>query len=298
MGVQFWWFYDVIAVAAILICIFITVRKGFYRAVISALGCVIALVIALSLSSSIGGSIYKNSIRESNVKKMDQSLSSGDFNEELAKYLESLGYSIRVDREMLSSICIKGENVDQEIYKYVNNINSRKVDEEAIFYNKLHEGYAKIISSFVSKHLNEYSAEYAAEQIRKNPEKLYDFMKLLEEKESRRQPAEFIVDNYLAAPYTTIVKLITLIIMLVIFLVLTVVIISSVGKNDKMEPSLVTRVLSGLIGIFKGAVVVFLIAAMVRLYVVFGSNKMLFFNHEAIDKTFIFKYVYNLIMGM
>jgi hypothetical protein len=43
---------------------------------------------------------------------------------------------------------------------------------------------------------------------------------------------------------------------------------------------------------------VFLIAVMVRLYVVFGSNKMLFFNHEAIDNTYIFKYVYDFVKSM
>ena len=89
MGVQFWWFYDVIAVATILICLFITVKRGFLKAAVSLLGYVLALFIALSLSSSIGSSIYSKSVRESNVKKMDQALSENEFSEELAKYLES-----------------------------------------------------------------------------------------------------------------------------------------------------------------------------------------------------------------
>jgi uncharacterized membrane protein required for colicin V production len=298
MGVQFWWFYDVVAVAAILICMFITIKRGFYKAAISAIGYVLAVIIALSLSSSISSSLYKNSIRESIVKKMDQTLEGGNFNEELAKYLESLGYSIRVDREKLKTICDTGVDVDHEIYKYVNNINGRTVDEEAAFNNKLHEGYANIISGFVSKHLNEYSAEYAAEEIKSKPRDFYGFMQLMSETESTRQPAEFIVDNYLREPYTSIVKLITLVVMLAVFLVLTIAISSSVGKNDKMEPSIVTHALSGLIGLFKGAVIVFLIAVIVRINVVFGSNKMLFFNHEAIDKTFIFKYVYNFVKDL
>lgn len=299
MGVQFWWFYDVIAVATILICLFITVKRGFLKAAVSLLGYVLALFIALSLSSSIGSSIYSKSVRESNVKKMDQALSENEFSEELAKYLESQGYNVKVDRDKLTGIYIKGEDVDENIYNYLNNINGRKVEsEEGIFYNKLHEGYATVMSGLVSKHLSEYSAECAAKEIREHPTKFYGFMKLMDEPDSRRAPAEFIVDNYLKAPYVSIIKLITLIVMLIIFLVLTIIISTTAGKNDKMEPSIVTHVICGLIGIFKGAVFVFLIAVMVRLYVVFGSNKMLFFNHEAIDKTFIFKYIYDIVKGI
>jgi len=126
---------------------------------------------------------------------MDQALSESEFTEELAKFLESQGYNIKVDMDKLYGIYVTGEDVDSNIYQYVNNINGRKVDEEAIFYNKLHEGYATIMSGFVSKHLSEYSAECAAKEIREHPTKFYGFMKLMDEPDSRRAPAEFIVDN-------------------------------------------------------------------------------------------------------
>ena len=48
MGVQFWWFYDVIAAAVILLCIFLIVRKGLVKASITLTGFVIAVVTAFS----------------------------------------------------------------------------------------------------------------------------------------------------------------------------------------------------------------------------------------------------------
>ena len=42
----------------------------------------------------------------------------------------------------------------------------------------------------------------------------------------------------------------------------------------------------------------FAIAVIVRLNVVLGSNKMLFFNHEAIDNTYVFKYVYEFVRNL
>ena len=276
MGEQFWWFYDVVAVAAILVCIFITVKKGLLKAAFSLVGYVLAIAIAISLSSSIGGSIYEKSVKESNIKKMDQALTEREFNGELAKYLESLGYNIYVDRDRLETICEKGEKVDENLYNY----------------------YATVMSGIISRHLSEYSAEYAAVQIEGDPLKFCEFMKLLEDKESMRAPAEFIVENYLGKPYRSQVRLITLLALLVIFILITVFISSSAGRNDNMEPGVVSHLLSGLIGAFKGCVIVFAIAVMVRLYVIFGSNKMLFFNHDAIDQTYLFKFVYDLVKNM
>lgn len=298
MGVQFWWFYDVVVVAAILISLFITVKKGLLKATFSLLGYIIAISVAISLSSTIAGSFYKSAVRESNIKKIDQSLSQGDFTDDLANYLESQGYNIYIDRDRFEQIYIKGEKVDENIYKYVNNINGKKVDEEAIFYNKLHEGYATVTSNFVSKQLSVYSAECAAEEIRKSPEKFYGFMKLMEEEESRRGPATFLVDNYLEKPYKTQLRLIIMLALLVVLILLSLFISSSAGRNDKTEPGLITHFMCALAGIMKGAVIVFAIAVMVRLYVVMGSNRMLFFNHEAIERTYIFKYIYELVTKM
>ena len=47
----------------------------------------------------------------------------------------------------------------------------------------------------------------------------------------------------------------------------------------------------------KAAAVVVAVAAVIRLNVITGSDKMLFFNHEAIDSTYIFKYFYGFVKG-
>lgn len=298
MGVQFWWFYDVIAVAVVLVFMFVTIKKGIMKAAVSLVGYGLAIALAFSISSSIAGSLYSKAVRNSNVKKMDQSISEGDYIAELGNYLENLGYNIVIDENQLRNICLSGEDVDEKIYKYVNNINSRKVDEEGIFFNKLHEGYASSLNGFITKQLSEYSAECAAREIESKPAKFYGFMQLLKDEDNFKPAAEYIVDNYLEAPYISEIKLIVFLVVTIFLVLITLLIETAAGKNRQMEPSIVTHAMSGLIGLFKGAVIVFVIAVMVRLYVVLGSNKMLFFNHDAIDKTYIFKYIYNIIKDM
>ena len=295
MGAQFWWFYDVIVAAAILVCIFVTLKSGIMKAAVSFVGFAVSIAIAFSLSSSLTSSIYSMAVRSSNIKKVNQTLENNDFFESLSKYIENLGYNVSIDIGQLEGICFSGEDVDEKLFTYVNNINGRKVDEESAFINKLHEGYATIISGVVSKQLSEYSAEYAAEMIRTKPSEIERFMPLLKDPDTHKPAAEFIVDNYLAEPYKSQVKLIVLLVVLIFFVIITIFIETAAGRNSYMEPSLITHAISGIIGLMKAVVIIIMIAVMIRLYVVLGSNKMLFFNHEAIDKTWVFKYFYNFI---
>jgi hypothetical protein len=295
MGEQFWWFYDVIVVATMLVCAFVTVKKGLMRSAISIVGYVFAVGIALSISSSVADTFYNNSVRNSNVKKLDFNISNSDFYMELSSYLENLGYDVNVEIPKLETICNKESDVDEKIYQYLNNINNKEVDPKGIFMDKLHEGYATLIRDLVSKQLSEYSAEYAAEQIRKDSSGIHEYMKLVSDPDYKRPAAEFIVDNYLEKPYKSQVKLICLMMFIIVFIVITIFIESSFKNKDHTEENLVTKAMSGIIGLFKGAVIVYLIAVMVRLYVILGSNKMLFFNYEAIENSYIFKFVYDLV---
>ena len=169
MGVQFWWFYDVIAVAVVLVSIFISVRKGLMKAVATLIGLVLSAVIAFSAGGPVAELLYEQSEKSSNVKKYELSLESVDFISDLGNQLETLGYNIRIDSDELRKAFNDEKDPEKKIYKYVNNINSKKVDEESIFINKLHESYAVVISNYIAKKSNVYSAEYGAEEIRKHP---------------------------------------------------------------------------------------------------------------------------------
>lgn len=298
MGAHFWWFYDVIAVAVVLVCAFITIKKGFMKAIISIVGYILSVVIAVSISNAVTGNVYSKIVRESNIKKLNNALSSVDILGEVANHINTLGYNIFVDASEIEKIVKSGKDIDTGIYKYANNINNKKVDEEGIFINKLHEGYAVITSRVISRELNEFAAESAAEYVRGDPESFHELMKLLDDPENKAPVSRYIADNYIAQPYMTMIKMIVMFIFLLIAILITILVSRSAGKHDVMEPGIVRHTLCGVIGIFKGAIIIFAIAVMVRLYVLLGSNKMLFFNNEAIENSYIFKYIYDILLDM
>jgi colicin V production protein len=295
MGEEFWWFYDVIAAAAVLICIYISERKGLFRSALSIGGYLLAFALAISVSGSLSDSIYKNAVRDSNVKKIEKSVSSVNFVEQTANHIESLGYNVNVKEDKLAEIYNSGENFDEKIYKYVNSINAMKVDEEETFYKKLHEGYAFIIKGIVAENLTGYAAESAENEIISHPEAVDDLIPLFMEKDDHSKAAQYIADTYTEKTYKSMIRIISFIALFAAVALLAVIIIRSILRNTKEDMNIAAYIFGGFAGIIKGAAIVVLIASVVRLNVILGNDDMLFFNVKAIDKTYIFKYVYDFI---
>ena len=117
MGVQFWWFYDVIAVAVILVSIFLSVRKGLIKTIAALTGFVLSAVIAFSAGGPIAELMYEQSEKGSNIKKFDLTLETVDFVGDLGNQLENLGYNIRIDNNELREALYDEIEPEQKIYK-------------------------------------------------------------------------------------------------------------------------------------------------------------------------------------
>ena len=99
-------------------------------------------------------------------------------------------------------------------------------------------------------------------------------------------------------PYTDIIRLVALTVLFLIMLMILLFAAKAFGRNSMGSPTIGFRVIGGILGILNGGIALFVIAVMVRLYVILGDEKMLFFNFEAIDNTYIFKYIYDMILSL
>ena len=302
MGEQFWWFYDVAAVAVVLICAFVSGRRGLTKALTSLVGGVLAFAVALTLSSSISSSLYKSTLKSSNTKKLAHALEGKDLTDELKTYLESLGYNIKVDYNKLDEILHTGEDLDERIYKYANNINSKTVDTEKQFYEKLHEGYGDIIYRYVGEELSKFAAATARKNVIEKPEIMEGLTPLMnnfgdnsDEQIAMTPAARYIVNNLVCDAYIEFLRVITFIVLLIAVIIILRLLFNAFIDDDSAHQSILSHTLGGVVGIVYGAVYVLAVAAMIRLYVILGSNEMLFFNFKAIDKTYLFKYFYKFI---
>lgn len=299
MGSQFWWFYDVLAVAAVMIMVFLSGRRGIFKSLLQITGYFLAFVIAFSVSGSISEGFYKNSVRNSNVKKVTKSVASVDFIAEVTNYIEEeFGFSGEIEYSRLEKIYTEknslGLGYDEQIYQYVSRIYIDKITNENAFYRKLHEGYGEIINGIVSENLVAYAGETAASEIVNHPETMNKLIPLLLDPEGSQEAAEYITDSYTGTPYKKIIRLISFMAVLVLLVAVTVFLVNSTFKTAGFQ-SLGSHIGGALTGILPGLVIVVFIAACVRLNVICGEDKMLFFNNAAIEKTYLFKHIYGFI---
>lgn len=301
MGTQFWWFYDVLALATILVCAFIWGKKGAMKGVFAAVGGVLSLMLAFGISGTVADSLRQITVKSGDVRKIEDHLSQDTFCSEMAVYLENMGYSIRVDRKKLGEILDKTDvQYDEAIAKYVNNVNSKRLEEDSqVLVEKVHEGYASVIGKIVGESVSKFAAETAAEEVRKNPGMMQELIPLLQQEVSTKA-ADYIGENCTAPAYKTIFRLASFaVLFLVLWLAMTAVIRAfSGGRVGDTAAGASNHIIGAVMGIAAGAVAVFAVAAAVRLSAVLGSNEMLFFNNDVVDKSFIFRFFYGIIEKM
>ncbi|MBR6071039.1 MAG: hypothetical protein IKP78_10660 [Ruminococcus sp.] len=298
MGIQFWWFYDVIAVAITLVCVFFSSRKGTMKAAITTVGYGLALALALGISSSTAADLYKNTLRSSCINKIDRTLKADTFVSKYASYLESLGYSLRVNQEKLTNIFGGEKDIDEELVKYINSINGRPVAEDDDALRIVHEGYAVVIRDIVAKDMSKYAAETAAKEIRSDSSGIKKLAPLITDREDRTPAAKFIADNYTAPAYVTMFKLIGFLILFAAAAVTINLILNQYMSKDEGHTDAGSHICGGIIGVIKGGLFVTVAAALIRIWAIMGSDEMLFFNNSVIEKSIIFKYFYDFVSSL
>lgn len=300
MGNQYAWFYDVIAAAIALICIFIGSKKGVLKSVFGFVGIMIAALLSYALSGALAETISQGVVSDSNSKKILKNLDTEVFIADYTDYLENMGYSIVVKEEKVEAIFQNGDkNIDDALVKYINNINGHPVDEKDALIEKFREGYAMIVKDIVSKSLNKYAAKTAEQQILADSSGMQEFLPLIMEVDSLRPASDFIAENYIAPAYYTIVKLISFIVMFALISIFLVFCINAYfGRREAAAIGISSHVAGGFFGLLTSVFVIFAVAVSIRIWAITGNNEMLFFNNDAVDRSFAFKYFYDFASKM
>lgn len=292
---QFWWLYDAIAVVVVLLCIFLSARKGIFKSAITLISCILGIAVAMPMSSAVSESIYKTVVRDNNVKTLDKSLGEVEVSMYLADALEKLDYNVIVNSAKLDEILESDKDPDEQIYKYLNNINGKKVDTEENFRDNLNIAYAEVIKSIFKKDLGSYALETASHKIREGKTDAGNLVKMMKNGENRKKVAEIIADDYINDAYITVIRLVAYTAVFAIIFIIGILTAHSLsGSQRDVDIGTGARVAGGICGAVTGVAMVLIIAVLVRLWVVMGSNENLFFDNKAIDKMYIFRYAYDI----
>lgn len=296
MNTQLWWLYDVVAVAIFLVCIYLSGRKGIFKSLITAVGCILSVFISVSISGTVSDTLYKTTVRDGNINKLEKTLIDVDISSDMKNALEEMGYSVIVNTKRLDEILDSDKNLDEQLYKYMNNINGKVVDDEESFQKALNVCYASVMKKLISGDMSKYAVETASRKIIDGKADFGNLIRQIKDGDKRKDTAKIISDDYVADAYKNVIRLVVILISFALIFIITLLTVKAMTEGQmQTENSTGSYIAGGACGIITGAIIVFISAVIVKLCAIMGDNEMLFFGNEAIEKTYIFRYAYNFL---
>lgn len=298
MGTQFWWFYDVIAGAILLISIFAGSKSGVKKSVFYFAAALISVVVAMLMSDTISENLCKGPISSSNSRKIENEIDTDTFVAEYIEELEDMGYSIRIDASKFEKALKKEGDINGNVADYINDINGHNVDKRDVVIEKVRESFGIVISDTVSRTIGRYAAITAAKTIKEDTESMQELIPLLLADEENMFPAAGVIaDKYVSPAYKVIGKLVAFLIVFALLFLIIMVSLNAFYGDRKAEPvGMASHITGGIFGILTAVPLIFAAAVCVRLWAVMGNDEMLFFNNAAVDKTYVFRYFYEFLM--
>lgn len=298
MDTQFWWAYDAAAAAVAAVIIYLSAKKGLSKTIFTTLGCIISLVFAITLSESASDAIYRSAVKSGNIKSVRRSLEDVQITSKFRVFLENQGYNITVNESRLQSILAESENMQDDLFKYACNINDKEVDEKEAFIQKVNSGFFDIFHEMLSHELPEYllsDLSLMNDDSRLTQQAVQMVVRLEMIDDIPQETVDYLENTFIQnraseicrfAAFSIIYILLMLVIRLFANIITAMLDIPSVGAAE--QP------LGAVMGIIRAGLFLIAAAAFVKFLVIIGDEKMMFFNQKSIDKTIVFKYIYNL----
>jgi uncharacterized membrane protein required for colicin V production len=294
MGTQFWWAFDIIAAAILLVSVFLGGHKGLSKTIISLVGMILSFFVSLWLCKPAANMIYRRFIQDNRIDTICSTLDTESISGKFKNYIEGLGYDITVDENQLTEI-FSGDDIDNSLYEYVSNIDGAASIDRQAFSEEISSGFGDIMESVLSVKLTGYLSDAAAEKISEDTEVFSSMISLIYT--DSRTAAAKIEENYTRDATVGIIRLLCIISIVFIGTLIFGLIESLINSKHPIKNiggEILNYILGAAAGFIKGAIVLLLTAAAVEVLVILGSGDMMFFNSDTIDSTMFFGYIYDI----
>ena len=297
MGSQFWWFYDILAVALTLFIIYLNAKRGFKKNFLIIIGYVLSVVVTSVTSAVLAEPVYTGLIRESNLYAFDQVLSDYDGTAVIQNALDKQEYGAKFDEKKIDIYLSPAKaDFEDELYRYVNQTCDYTVTTPTEFRNILRGAFIESFGSLMAKQMPLYARLSLEDKLADNDTLYVETMQhIYGETGSMRQITAYLEDTYVK---DDCIRIINSFLFVAIFCCLMSLIAVLAKKLESriyfnIYP-VVDHTAGGLLGILEALMLLCLLCIFLRLLFVTASDTMLVLNEETILKSRLFRYIYQL----
>lgn len=297
MGSQFWWFYDILAVALTLFIIYLNAKRGFKKNFLIIIGYVLSVVVTSVTSAMLAEPVYTGLIRESNLYAFDQVLSDYDGTAVIQNALDKQEYGAKFDEKKIDIYLSPAKaDFEDELYRYVNQTCDYTVTTPTEFRNILRGAFIESFGSLMAKQMPLYARLSLEDKLADNDTLYVETMQhIYGETGSMRQITAYLEDTYVKDDCIRIINSFLFVSIFCCLMSLIAVLAKKLESRIYFNIyPVVDHTAGGLLGILEALMLLCLLCIFLRLLFVTASDTMLVLNEETILKSRLFRYIYQL----
>ena len=285
----FYQFYDLLLIAVTAVIIYISVRNGISKTFLLIIGYALSIFIAFQINGATATFLYSKFFQEKNIQHIYDNISEMNFSRQYKAYIDSLGYNFTADSEKLEEIFKSGEDITEKTFQYFSSI-QKNFDSEENFSQKFRTGYKQILFDSIKSDIPSFvieSPEFSKNEFDESIKMMYN--------DYTMRNAVYIEEHFTRKPAVSFIEKILFV------LTATAVMLLITAINDRISgfvPSfgIADHILGIVSGIAETAFSFIIISVSVKILIDAGNNEMILFNTDTIEKTRIFRHIYNIII--
>ena len=296
MGSQFWWIFDALVILVAGYVLYTNIKRGMTKVMVLSIGYIIATFLASVIAAFGAQPVYESVAQNSNVSAVEAVNEHVNLSDAFAEMINSQDYGFHCTGKDISSLLEKKDyaQFDHALYEFADRKSNGTVGDEGDFRVLVKKTFIQAYGEAMGDKLPRYAQTSFETQVNTNSEVMRGIVSALYDRSrTTRETAEEIETLFAEEATVEVLRIFIYLIILSVLMVIAAV-INSVLQN-RMFFNLTAakeRFYGGLFGLLEVGVMLILLTLLVRLLVLLGGGKMFCFSDEAINKTFLFKFLY------
>lgn len=290
MGTNFWWIYDIVSVAVVILSIYSCAKKGFSKIIVLVIGCVASIFLASFVSQKSSQFIYDKFIKKTSIEAVEEALEKYDPAISVREVIEDQNYGAVLEDGRVKKILESDDSIER-LYEYTNQAAGDVVDTHENFKNMLTAGFTELFSKQLGAKLPPYVTHELTEKLISNETLFIETTEML--LKSPDDVPEYIEENYIRKPALRLIKAFVFIISYFIFMTLIRTVIYKTFRFGLLNGyDRLDKIAGGLLGVVQAGILLIITAVLVKIMIHVAESDGSFISYEAVEKTKFFRYVF------
>lgn len=293
MASDLFWFYDALALGILLITLYIGAKRGLMKSVVLVVLTVLSIVISWFGAEIASPIIYDELIKEHVANGLTQSSESTDPVRVTSEAISEGDYGVEISDSDIEGIIESEGNFFSRLTDELKKNGAAESSDE--IQTEVKGAVAeKMLVSLLGDFVQPSTIADILESFRGTTDGISDVLSIFIS--GNKEATATATEEMIIAPVIKGILKVIVFILLLLILKLIIGPISDLFKSVNKIPVIgpVNALLGGALGAVEGAIVVYIIALVVRMAIYFTEGSLMFINTDTIEKTYIFKWFYDI----